>query len=254
MPPPALPNLYALPSDVYDRLGIEGVDLRLDDHNQATGQKIQATADALAGATVLPVAALSYPLLKGSTLQFDGGGMPAQVQAVLSAVARVGDAQLAVNPLPAQVNSLAFAQDTGVNVATAFRLTKACQQGTIQVQEYCLNRYDDSQLVTSNIVNRWAIVLASRWLCRRRSQGCPKGLEAEAQEVLTELRRVESGSKAIGDCGTRTSGWPFISNITLDLRSEYVRVRVEPQISEGTPTSYAQYVDWNSVFAFGAYW
>ena len=39
-------NLYTRPSDVYDYVGTEGVDLRLDDHNRATGQTIQATATA----------------------------------------------------------------------------------------------------------------------------------------------------------------------------------------------------------------
>jgi hypothetical protein len=248
-------NLYTLPSNVYDWLGSEGVDLRLDDHSQATGQQIQAIADAAVGATTLSVAALTYPLLRGSTLQFDGSGMPAQSPAVLTAVANVGATQLTVAPLAAGINALSAAVDSGVNVATAQRLLTGCQYGTTQVKLYCCKRYDDSQLLLNaqenGSVGRWATCLAARWICRRRTQACPKGLEADSQEALEEMRGVMSGALSIEDIGTRTSGWPYMSVITVDVRYEVARVRVMPLLSEGTPTNYAQQVDYNSLYYAG---
>ena len=48
--PVALPNLYCTPQDIYEQVGIDAAQLRLDDNNQASGQKVAATADAVVGA------------------------------------------------------------------------------------------------------------------------------------------------------------------------------------------------------------
>jgi hypothetical protein len=252
MPLP-LPNLYAAPGDIFDALGAEGVDLLLDDRNDATGQKVQASQNAAIGATSLPITALTFPLLAGSTLQFAGSGMD-QLAVTLSAVAKKGDTSLTVNPLSAAVNALASALDNGANVAAARRLVKACQYGTSQVKLYCCTRYDDSQLVLAWSCNRWATALGARWLCRRRRQTAPKGIEADADAALQEMLMVKSGALSIEDIGTRTSGWPYMSNVSVDVRYELGRVRVIPLLSEGTPTQYAQMVDWNSVFYTGFSW
>lgn len=251
MPVP-LPNLYTTPNDIFDWLGAEGVDLLLDDRNEATGQKVQASQNTAAGATALPITALSFPLLAGSTLQFAGSGMDQQA-VTLSAVAQKGAVSLAVNPLLAPVNALASALDSGVNVAAARRLVKACQYGTSQVKLYCCTRYDDSQLVLAWSVNRWATTLAARWICRRRRQTAPKGIEQDAEDALKEMAMVKSGALSIEDIGTRTSGWPYMSNVDVDVRYDVAKVRVIPMLSEATPTNYAQFVDWTSIFATGYY-
>ncbi len=249
MPVP-LPNLYAAPKDIYDALGAEGVDLLLDDRNEATGQKIEAVTAAIAGATSLSITALTFPLLAGSTLQFAGSGMD-QLAVTLSAVANQGATLLAVNPLSAPVTQYASALDNGANVAAARRLVKACQYGTSQVKLYCCTRYDDSQLVLAWSCNRWATALGARWLCRRRRQSAPKGIEADCEDALAEMLMVKSGALSIEDIGTRTTGWPYMSNVDVDVRYEIGRVRVIPLLSEGTPTNYAQLIDWNSVFYTG---
>jgi hypothetical protein len=153
---------------------------------------------------------------------------------------------LTVSPLLAQIDALATANDSGVNLAMAQRLVKACQYGTAQVKLYCCGRYDDSALVQSWSCNRWATALASKWICKRRAQSCPKGIAEDAKEAIDEMKAVQLGMLSIEDIGTRTSGWPFISNFSMDLRYDYNRVRVEPQLSEGTPTGYPQFVDWNA--------
>ena len=252
MPVP-LPNFYTLPNDIYDQLGAEGVDLLLDDRNNATGQQIQASAAALQGALSLPITALTFPLLAGSTLQFAGSGMD-QLAVTLSAFATTGATSLAVNPLTAPVTQYAEALDTGANVAAARRLVKACQYGTSQVKLYCCTRYDDSQLVLAWSCNRWATALGARWLCRRRRQTAPKGIEADCEDAIAEMMMVKSGALSIEDIGTRTSGWPYMSNVDVDVRYELGRVRVIPLLSEGTPTNYAQLVDWNSVYYTGYSW
>lgn len=245
-----LTHVYCTPSDIMDWLGVEGAQLLMDDQKQATGQEIEATAVAVQNATSISITALQYPLLAGSVLEFAGSAMSAVVEVTTSAIGRVGDTSLTVAPLSAQVNQYASAEDNGVNVAVGQRLVKGCNYGTTQVQLYCLNRYDDLQLFANaqqnGSVNRWAAALATRWVCRRRAGSPSKQILEECEEVMEELKGVRLGQLCIDGIGTRTSGWPFLSNVTVDHAYDYACVRVQSPISEGTPTQYGQYIDWNS--------
>ena len=60
------------------------------------------------------------------------------------------------------------------------------------------------------------------------------------------MKQVRVGMLSISDIATRSAGWPFLSNVTVNLAYDYNRVRVESQLSEGTPTQYSQHIDWNS--------
>jgi hypothetical protein len=243
-------NLYCFPQDVYDLLGTEGGQLRLDDHHLASAQVITVTASANANDTVLSTTALQWPLLNGTVLEFDGGGTAAVVEVITAATAARGFTQLTTVPLTAAINQYAWAYDSGVNLATAQRLIKACQYGTTQVKLYCASRYDDADLLLNagehGSVNRWSTNLAARWLCTRRSQPVPKGLAELVKETLDELKWVRTGSLQIEDIGTRTAGWPFFSNVSLDIGYDYRKLRVEAPLSEATPVQYPQSVDWNS--------
>ena len=229
--------------------GVEGVQLRLDDHGLSTGQIVKVVADAAAGATTLSIMALAQPLLKGTVLEFDGGGMASNVEVTLSAVAQVGTNSLTVNALSVQVNANAQATDNGVNLATAQRLLMGCQYATARIKLYCCGRYDDSQLVLANSVNFWARYLACKWVCSRRGQSPPKSVVDECELIMKELEKVQCKQLNIEDIGTRTADWPFITNTTVDPIFTIAKTRVEPQISEGTPTVYPQMIDWTSVYA-----
>lgn len=244
--PITLPTLFCTPQDVWDILSVEGVDLREDDRNLATGQTITTTADAAAGATSVPTLALPVPLLRGAQLTFDGAGMVAPVTAQLSAVGNLGDVSLSVVALPAQINGGATARDSGVNAATGARLLVGCRKGTSWIKLWCNSRYDDSQLKLSGSVLDWAANYASRYLCMRRGQGCPKGIQADYEEHLECLKMVQGGQLMLEDCGTRGVDWPTVTNVTVDPSFDYQRARVEPNMSEQTPTAYSQFVDWNS--------
>lgn len=246
--PMSLPNLYCSPQDIYDQIGIEAAQLRLDDQNQASGQNVAATADAIVGATSISVAALQYGLLRGTRLVFSDAQMSAPVEVTLSAVAAVSATTLTVVTLTTQVNSGAIAIDNGVNVWLAGMLSKACQIGTAKVKRYCVPRYDDSALVNSWSVNQWAIACAIQWLGTRLFRASPEPAQKAYEETIEELKLVLSGQMPIEDIGTRTSEWPFLSNVTIDQSFTYRKVRVEQTISEPTPTQYSQAVDYNSYY------
>lgn len=244
--PITLATLFTTPQDVWDTMSVEGVDLRLDDRNLASGQIVEVSADAAAGDTSLSVVALPVALLRGAQLTFDLAGMSVPVTVKLSAAAAVGATSLTVEALSAAVNSGAQARDSGVNAATGARLLVAARKGTSEVKLFCNQRYDDSELVLSGSVFDWATISACRWLCKRRAQGCPKGLESDYRDVVERLKMVQAGQLSIEDIGTRGVDWPTVTNVTVNPAYEIARARVEPSLSEGTPTAYAQFIDWNS--------
>lgn len=244
--PITLSVLFTQPQDVWNLLSVEGVDLRMDDHNLASGQIITLSADAAAGSTALSTAALPVALLRGAILVFDGAGMSAPLQAQLTAAAGQGATSLSVAALPGDFNGGAQARDSGVNAATGQRLIEGCRQGTSRVKLYCNQRYDDSQLVLAGSVLDWATVIAARFLCMRRNQGVPKSIQARYDETMDELKMVQLGQLAIEDCATRGVDWPAMSNVTVVPGYDGMRARVQPAISEQTPTVYGQFIDWNS--------
>ena len=249
--PITLTTLFTSPQDLWDMLSVEGVDLREDDHNLASGQTIEVTAAAAVGATSLTVTALPVALLRGAELVFDAAGMTVPVKASLTAAAAVGATTLSVTALETAINAGALARDSGVNAATGARLLIGCRKGTSKVKLYCNSRYDDSQLVLSGTVNDWATIIAAKFLCTRRAQGCPKSITADYEEAIEELRMVQVDQLSIEDIGTRGTDWPSMSNVIVNPSYDGMRARVQRGISEGTPTTYGQYVDWNSAAMLG---
>lgn len=244
--PITLTTLFCSPQDVWDVLSVEGVDLREDDHSLASGQVIATTADAASGATSISVAALPVALLAGAQLTFEAAAMAVPVTASLTAAAALGATSITVTALATAVSSGAQARDSGVNAATGARLLVGCRKGTSKVKLYCNQRYDDSQLRLSGTVLDWAVCAACRWLCTRRAQGCPKGIAADYEDAVDELRQVQSGQLSIEDIGTRGVDWPTVTNVIVNPGYDGMRSRVQPSISEQTPTAYNQFIDWNS--------
>jgi hypothetical protein len=246
-----LANLYCSPQDVYDAVGVDAAQLRLDDRNQASGQNVLVWVAAPVNATSLTITAIQYPMLAGTRLVFGEAGMNPPVEVTLAVSAPVGALSLTVAPIGTAIAAGAQATDNGVNVWLGSLLLKACRYATTQVKLYCTNRYDDSDLANNasenGSVNRWATALATRWLAKRRYQAAPIGIEEDYRDAMEELRQVKAGQLCIEDIGTRTSGWPFMSNITLIDTYSFTKARVETITSEPTPTQYPQFVDWNGI-------
>lgn len=245
--PITLSTLFTTPQDIWDVLSVEGVDLRLDDGNRASGFIIETSDIAAVGATSLSVVALPVALLSGAELTFDMGGMSVPVKVQLSAAAIVDATSISVTALTTAIASGAQARDSGVNAATGARLLVAARKGTSEVKLFCNQRYDDSQLVLSGSVIDWATICACRWLCKRRAQGCPKGIADDYKDAIERMKMVHGDQLAIEDIGTRGTDWPSITNVTVNPAYDTARVRVQTSLSEGTPTKYPRYIDWNSI-------
>lgn len=239
-------TLFTTPQDIWDLLSVAGVDLRMDDHNLATGQVITTSADAAVDAISISVTALPVALLRGAELTFDGSGKTTPTTVSLSAAAAAGATSISVAPLDEAIPAGSTARDSGVNAATGARLSVAARKGTSRVKLYCNARYDDSQLALSGSVLDWATIIAAKFLCSRRAQAVPKSIMADYEEAMEELRAVQAGQLSIEDIGTRGVDWPTITNIVVNPGYNGMRARVMPNVSEQTPTGYSQFIDWNS--------
>jgi hypothetical protein len=244
--PIVLQTLFCSPQDVWDLLSSEGVDLRQDDHNLASGQIIQTSSDTPVGSTTMAVVALPVALLNGAQLTFDSSGMTVPVIVQLTVAANVGATSLSILTTTVDIPTAAQARDSGVNAATGARLLVGARKGTSKVKLYCNSRYDDSQLKLSGSVCDWSALAAAKFLCSRRAQGCPKSIAEDYKEAIEEMRMVQSGQLQIEDIGTRGVDWPTVTNVTVDPSYDFMRARVEPNMSEQTPTAYSQFIDWNS--------
>jgi hypothetical protein len=252
--PQALPNLYCLPNDVYEFLGIDAVQLREDDRNQASGQTVATTSDSPPLNTTIAVSALQYAMLAGTNLVFENAGLAQPVTAVMTAAAAANATSLTVAALATDIPSGATATDNGVNVWLAGMLLKSCKYGTATVKRYCVNRYQDSDLANSWSVNDWATTVSARWIGMRRFNPVPSHVETKFQETMEELRRVNSGQLMIEDIGARSPGWPFMDNLTMVDWLTYTKVRVEQITSDPSPTQGPQFCDWNSVLSLEGLW
>lgn len=246
MPLPAL-TLLCMPQDVVDAAGISEVQLREDDANLASGQTISLSSGGTVGSTSLTVAALQYPLLKGTVLTWNQAGMDEPVSTTLSAVANAGATTLSVVALTEAIPNGAQATDNGVNVWQASLCLKGCKYATAEVGLYLASRYDVANLAQSWVVNKWATTLALRWVAKRRMMAAPQGVESDYEEAKEAMQKVQQGKLNLPNIAPRTSGWPFMSNVMIDYSYWTRRVRVEPSISEPTRTQYPQAVDWNSI-------
>jgi len=103
--PITLSTLFCTPNDVWDLLSVAGVDLREDDDGLASGQVIQTTALASAGATSLAVLPTPVALLAGAQLTFSGGGMAAPVTVQLASATSAGATSLTVAAIADDVAS-----------------------------------------------------------------------------------------------------------------------------------------------------
>lgn len=244
-------TLFCTPQDVMDAASVAAIELREDDGNLASGQVILATALASAGSTSIAVAALQYPLLKGTVLTWTEGALEEPATATLNVAAVVGATLLSVNPLAADVPAGAQATDNGVNVWQASLALKACKYATDEVSFYLNSRYEPANLAGSWLVNKWATTFALQWLAERRYNPAPQGVQMQYDRSIKQMESVQAGKTQIPGIASRTASWPFMSNVTVDHNYRVAKVRVEPSISEPTPTQYPQKVDYSSILAVG---
>lgn len=100
-----------------------------------------------------------------------------------------------------------------------------------KIDWFCFRRYDPAQLALSSLVTDWAAVIAAYYLCVRRGNPCPEGIDALYQDAIAELTEVKKALNDIPGIGVRRTYAPTISKMRPTMRP-YPRAVVE--VSQGT--------------------
>ena len=111
----------------------------------------------------------------------------------------------------------------------------AINYATSLINDHALGRYTAEVLAGNWTVNWWAVVIATRFLCMRRLNQIPKGIDSAYKEVMAALQQLKMGSYTLGDEEERISSAPAWSNVRVPPWYRVHQVRVERPISEGTP-------------------
>lgn len=107
--------------------------------------------------------------------------------------------------------------------------------------ELALNRrYASADLQSSNLIGRWATMLAATLLCRRRGNMPPESWDEEVQRIRERLEDVASGKKNLPGVSLRADLRPTFSNLRVDRRYRHSKVRVTQTNSSDAPSALDQ--------------
>lgn len=149
--------------------------------------------------------------------------------------------------------------DNGVIDATEqARVPKFISYATARVMAYCQGLYDPADLANSWLINEVATILVAWMLRGRRGNPVPAQLKElmfgdgkpENRGAMGVLRDIQAMVLQVDGAGYRNAPWPAWSNVRVDCRYRLRQARAERPISEKTPTSYPQNVDWPAEFTF----
>ena len=134
-------------------------------------------------------------------------------------------------------------------------ISNVLQNATNKIRFYCADTYAEADLLAdaddAGWVNDRATDLACVFLGRRRGNTVPDEIKEAYREAVDELERVHDDIYEIPGVPKRHAAYPTFSNIRVDPRYDYRKVRVEKIISEASsPSSYVQIPDWTSQFIF----
>ena len=117
-------------------------------------------------------------------------------------------------------------------------------QATEEIDLYARQRYTPALLVTSTLINRWAVVIAARFLCQRRGNPVPDSLESEWLRIADPtdgiLVMIAKGKRQLPGIALRADLRPTFSNLVIDRRYQRSTVRVTTTNSSDAPSDQSQ--------------
>lgn len=127
--------------------------------------------------------------------------------------------------------------DTGV-------VDDCINQATEEIDLYLRQRYTQAVLATSELVSRWCVVIAARFLCHRRGNVVPDTIEREWNRLADPdsgmLARIAQGKLPIPGLSLRADIRPTWSNLKVDRRRLTSKIRVTKANSSDAGTALSQ--------------
>lgn len=137
-----------------------------------------------------------------------------------------------------------FADHDADGTADEHVVDDCINQATEEIDLFARQRYTQTILKTSTLVNRWCVVMASRFLCQRRGNIVPETIEREweriADPVTGHLAAIAAGRRQLPGMALREDLRPTMSNLTVDRRRQRSTIRVTNVNSSDPPTKLTQ--------------
>lgn len=126
---------------------------------------------------------------------------------------------------------LAFSDHDESGISDTDVVEDCIDQASAEVDLYCRGRYSESGLAGARIIQRWATVLAVAFLCERRGNPVPESIAKEAERILEKLQQIQEGKLDLPGVAFGNDLRPAFSNLAIDRRYRYSRVRVTTENS-----------------------
>jgi phage gp36-like protein len=114
------------------------------------------------------------------------------------------------------------------------------EQASGEMLMFLHDRYEESALEATALVNHWCSVWTARLLFIRRGNPVPESLQAEYERVVAYLEKISAGTMNIAGLTLRGDSRPTWSNLRVDRRYPQSKVRVSRNNSSDAPTTLSQ--------------
>lgn len=122
----------------------------------------------------------------------------------------------------------------------AYLTDRIISTATEKINYYLSARYAPIQLKDSYWVWEVCTVVASRMLCARRGNPVPESLELLWDEAKEELNLIRQNKAQVPRVKRRETSAPAWSNMVVNQRYYFRKIRVQRGISEKSTTQYPQ--------------
>lgn len=123
--------------------------------------------------------------------------------------------------------------DTGV-------VDDCINRATAEIRARLVRFYEDTDLAGHELINEWATVLATFFLCQRRGNPSPDCFVEDVAYIRGELKELVSLREILSDIPFRGGSPCTVSNLTVDRRYRQSQIRVTEQNSSDAPTLMTQ--------------
>ena len=134
-----------------------------------------------------------------------------------------------------------FGDNDADGTADADVVNDCINQATEEIDMYLTERYTQSGLSGSTLVNRWCVVMASRFLCQRRGNVVPFSIEDEWERLtdpaVGKLVLIAKDQLQLPGVALRADLSPSFSNLTVDRRNRRSTIRRTPTNSSSSATA-----------------
>jgi len=134
----------------------------------------------------------------------------------------------------------AFADHDSDGNSDAGVVDDCINRATAEIRAKLVRFYQDTDLAGHELINEWATVLATFFLCQRRGNPSPECFAEDVAYIRQQINELLTLQWVLSDIPFRGGSPCTVSNLTVDRRYRHSRIRVTDQNSSDAPTLMTQ--------------